>query len=98
MQLFMDEALTKFLDKKVIDFGEVWFLEKKTQTLWLYNETIAFLRDIKIDAGMEQLLKIEAPSTLKTKQKAPIKLTWEPTVLEGLKAEIKISAVEVYVA
>ena len=98
MQLFLDEALTEPLEKKAIDFGEVWFLESKTATIWLFNETSAFLRDIKVDLGLEQLVKVKAPSTLKAKQKAPITLTWQPTVLKGLKTEIEITAVEVYVA
>ena len=98
MQLFQDEALTKPLEKKSVDFGEVWFLESKTATVWLFNETSAFLRDIKVDVGLEQLVKIKAPSTLETRKKAPITFTWQPMVLKGLKTEVNITAVEVYVA
>jgi hypothetical protein len=96
MQLFFDEDLKEPVENNPIDFGEVWFLEQKTATVWLYNETDAFLRDIKVTLNPEQFIKVKAPSTLKAKQKAPITLTWQPTVLKGLKLEVDITAVEVH--
>jgi hypothetical protein len=99
VQLFHDEQLTVPVQQdKPIDFGEVWFLEAKTQTVWLYNEKNAFLRDIKVEVGLEQLVKVKAPSTLKAKEKGAVAFTWQPNILEGLKAEVRISAVEVYFA
>jgi len=95
MRLFYDEALTKPLDKKGVDLGEVWFMEPKTQTIWLFNETPGVLRDIKV-SGLDGCVSVECPEGLTSREKAPIRFTWKPQTLAGLRATVEVVATEVY--
>lgn len=93
MKLFKDEALTEPLE--TVDLGETWFLEAKTRKAWLFNDTKAFLTDIRVDVGKEASVKVEAPRTLKSGDKAPITFTWNPEGFEDLNLTITVHAFEV---
>ena len=92
MRLYKDENLSASLE--AADFGEAWLLEAKTLKVWLHNDTKAFLRDIQVDVG--DGVKVEAPRSLNSMEKAPITFTWQPAVLKGLKLAVTVHAVEVY--
>lgn len=99
MQLFYDEELTKPVTSKGVDLDIVWFMNKKakTKTVWLFNETKAALRDIKV-AGLDASVNVECPDTLGSMEKAPIRFTWKPQKLKdlGLDVTFKVVATEVY--
>jgi len=87
---WMDKAATKPVPDP-IEFGEAWAAKTKTINLYIRNDDIAFVRDIKYRTGRTDVT-ITGPTKLNAGEVGLLKITWmvSPNPRFGLGGELKI--------
>lgn len=72
--------------------------ESRNFTFYLYNDSLAYLKEIIIDIDHNEVHVVEAPMELNPQTVEEIVIRWDAsiTIKEGLKTKINITAKEIY--
>ena len=113
MKIYLDKNLTEEIVASNLDLGIGLAGESHEYTFYVYNELHAELRDLNFKIKpqtseniSEELAKklakevkvLEAPSRMKYKEIAELKLQWNPAVnvQSGLKAKVQVDYFELW--
>lgn len=82
----------------VIDFGEVFVGDSKVVEVYLLNDNGTLLRIYDVEVDSPEVKVLSFPSELAGKEKGGVRLEYKPNIKikKGLKAKLKIKAVEVW--
>lgn len=96
MKLFKDKDLTKEIE--VLDFEIVPAGKTERFRFYVLNDSGAYLKTLKFEVAHKEVKVIEAPDELAPQAEGELVLDWSPSVTlkEGLKAQLKISGIELW--
>jgi len=97
MKIYQDKNYKNEVSK--IDFGIVEAGTSKEYIYYVFNDTLATLKQLQFQINHSEINIAEYPSELKPKSGKKIVFIWNPkiTLREGLRTEIQISGLEVWV-
>lgn len=102
MKIFIDEKLTSEIKDNVIDFGIVAAGSPKKFIFYVFNNSEAELDDLKFDVEQnitEREIKIlEAPVIIRANSVGKLVIEVNPsiTLKQGIKAQLKITGIELW--
>ena len=96
MKLYKNKELTEeitILDLGIVEAGEV-----KEYTFYIKNDTDAEVKKLNFSVENKEVSIVKSPEILPKKESAELKIKWSPsiTLKQGLKAELKITGIELY--
>jgi len=96
MQIFKNKNLTDQID--ILDLGIVEAGETATFIFYVYNETVAEIKDLVFKIESPEVKIKNAPEELASKAIAELVIEWYPSVTlkQGLKARLNISGIELW--
>lgn len=99
MKLYKDKELTEEIKiDDLIDFGIVPAGESKQYTIWILNDSRAYLRKLEFIIEHSEIEIIEAPTELSAQTIGELIIEWNPsiTLKEGLKVSLRIKREELW--
>jgi hypothetical protein len=96
MRIYKDSQLKEEI--KELDFGILEAGESKEYTFYVKNDTDAEVKKLNFSVENKEVSIVKSPEILPKKEFAELKIKWSPSVTlrQGLKAELKISGIELY--
>lgn len=96
MKIFKNKELTE--EVEILDLGIVEAGNTATFTYYIYNETLAEMKNLIFKVESLEVKIISAPEELVSKAIAELVLEWHPSVTlkQGLKARLNISGIELW--
>jgi hypothetical protein len=101
MKIFEDPEMKNQIQS--VNFGKVEAGTTKEVTVYLYNDSDGMLTNLLYSfptLPISEVLKVEGPVTIQSKQAGKLSLTWKPSTnfRKALKVDIAIEGQEVYLA
>jgi|SRR3972149_4032226 len=96
MKLFKNKNLTEEIE--ILDLGIIEAGDIATFTYYVYNETMAEMKNLVFKIESSEVKIIEAPKELTAKAIAELIIQWHPSVTlkQGLHAKLGISGIELW--
>lgn len=96
MKLYKDASLKEEITE--LDLGTCLAGDKQEYTYYLYNDTNAEVKELKLSVENSEVKIISYPETLKRKETGKLVISWEPsiTIKAGLKTKINLKGFELY--
>jgi hypothetical protein len=96
MRIYKDSQLKEEI--KELDFGILEAGESKEYTFYVKNDTDAEVKKLNFSVENKEVSIVKSPEILPKKESAELKIKWSPsiTLRQGLKAELKITGIELY--
>ena len=94
MKIYQDKKLTEEVHK--LDLGIVQAGDNKEYEFFVYNDTIADLKELTFTIEHPEVSILSAPKSINAKVTASLKIKWSPSVTlkEKLQATLKIKGIE----
>lgn len=96
MKIFRDKEQST--EVSMLELGIVEAGEFEEYTFWIYNDSNAFLKNLKCVVEHEEVKMLECPRELPAFGVGEVRIRWSPlvTLKEGLKTKLKIRAKELW--
>jgi len=96
MKLFKDPALTEPIQN--LDLGIVAAGETAEFTFYVYNDTLAEVKELVFKVENSEVKIIRAPKELKAKKSDELVISWSPSVTlkQGLSTRLGITGIELW--
>jgi len=98
MKIYKDHDFTQEVKDEIFDLGIVPAGETKKFTFYIFNDSNAFLKNLKFSVKHDEVRIIKFPEKLAANMSGELILEWKPSVTlkEGLKARLRISGIELW--
>lgn len=96
MKIFKNKNLTE--EVTILDLGILEAGNTKAFVFYVYNETMAEMKNLVFTVESSEVKIINAPKELTSKAIAELEINWHPSVTlkQGLKTRLNISGIELW--
>lgn len=104
MTVYREEGLKIYKDRDLtqpvidLEFGILPAGETKRYTFYLFNNTSAYLKELKFAVDHDEVEIVEVPNELSPQAVGEIIFKWSPSVTlkEGLRAQLHVTGIELW--